>query len=474
MKVLWLINSIDGRSPDDEAGENGRGIGRARYAFEDPAGILPYDSSAKIVGSLDEALFDLLHDRQPITACAVSLPLEEDDPATVLEQLLSAKPGLPVLFLREQGSATEAVQLLKLGAWHYFDSIPDQEEFGRVLDGLPAAQTAQLGLQRGWRSLLVGNSPAMQQIAGMVELLAARRSTVLIYGETGSGKEMVARAIHQASPRGARPLVPVNCAAIPDTLLEAELFGHVKGAFTGATNARIGRFEQAHQSTLFLDEIGDMPLDLQSKLLRVLQEREFNRVGSPETIRVDVRVLAATNVDLLERVKEGKFREDLYYRLNVVPIRVPPLRERPEDIPGLVRHFLQKICNQEHIQVKTVSAETMERLTQHSWPGNVRQLENAVEMAIVLSGDRTVLIPSDFSLPSQAVRKAATLDENNTIPLPEEGLDFERVIGRIELNLLEQALHRAKGNKKLAAEMLGLKRTTLAAKLKSLGAYVGA
>lgn len=454
MKVLWLIDSIDNEAP-----------------VQDPAGILPDDCSAKMVGSLDEALYDLVHE-QPFAACVVRLPLEEDDPATILEQLLRAKPGLPVLFLHEQGPATEAVQLLKLGAWHYFDAVPDQEEFGRVLDSLPASQPVHVAPQRGWRSLLVGGSVAMQQIAGMVELLAARRSTVLIYGETGCGKEMVARAIHQASPRAIRPLVPVNCAAIPDTLLEAELFGHVKGAFTGATNARIGRFEQAHQSTLFLDEIGDMPLDLQSKLLRVLQEREFNRVGSPETIHVDVRVLAATNVDLLERVKEGKFREDLYYRLNVVPLRVPPLRERPEDIPALVRHFLQKICNQEHIQVKTVSAETMERLAHHSWPGNVRQLENSVEMAIVLSGDRTVLIPSDFSLSSQTMRRPATLSEDNTIPLPEEGLDFERVIGRIELNLLEQALERAKGNKKLAAEMLGLKRTTLAAKLKSLEAQV--
>jgi DNA-binding NtrC family response regulator len=452
MKVLWLIDSIDDEAP-----------------VQDPAGIIPDHWSAKIVGSLGEALYDLAHERQPFNACVVRLPLEEN-PTTVLEELLRAKPGLPILFLRQQGPATEAVQLLKLGAWHYFDADPDQDEFARVLEGLPTPQPADTLPQRGWRSILVGGSAVMQQIAGMIELLAARRSTVLIYGETGCGKEMVARAIHQASTRAARAMVPVNCAAIPDTLLEAELFGHVKGAFTGATNARIGRFEQAHQSTLFLDEIGDMPLDLQSKLLRVLQEREFNRVGSSETIHVDVRVLAATNVDLLERVKEGKFREDLYYRLNVVPLRVPPLRERPEDIPVLVRHFLQKICNQEHIQTRTLSAETMERLTHHSWPGNVRQLENAVEMAIVLSGDRTVLIPSDFSLPSQAMRKPAALSEDNTIPLPEEGLDFESVIGRIELNLLEQALHRAKGNKKLAAEMLGLKRTTLAAKLKSLEA----
>lgn len=454
MKVLWIIDS-----PEEQE------------SAPLPAGILPDCCTAKIVGSLSEAVYDLAHEREHFDACLVCLPLEE--PASViLEELMRANAGLPVLFLHQFGSATEAVQLLKLGAVHYFDSIPEQDEFARVLESLPATEPAVWAPQRGWRSLLVGESAAMQQITALVELLAPRRSTVLIHGETGCGKEMVARAIHQASPRATRQLVPVNCAAIPDTLLEAELFGHIKGAFTGATNARIGRFEQAHQSTLFLDEIGDMPLDLQAKLLRVLQEREINRVGSSETIHVDVRVLAATNVDLLDRVKQGKFREDLYYRLNVVPLRLPPLRERSEDIPALVKHFLHKICSQERIPVKTVSSETMERLAQHSWPGNVRQLENAVEMAIVLSGERSALLPSDFALPSQVVHKPATLTENNTIALPEAGLDFESVIGRIELNLLEQALERAKGNKKLAAEMLGLKRTTLAAKLKTLEALV--
>jgi DNA-binding NtrC family response regulator len=262
----------------------------------------------------------------------------------------------------------------------------------------------------------------------------------------------------------------VNCAAIPDHLLEAELFGHVKGAFTGATAARIGRFEQAHEGTLFLDEIADLSLDLQAKLLRVLQEREFQRVGSSETSRVDVRVIAATNGDLQQRMKQGKFREDLYYRLHVVPIRIPALRERAEDIPMLVRHFIKKICDQEKLPGKTASPEALQRLCEYSWPGNVRQLENAVEMAIVLSGDRTTLLPADFQLPAPAERKALNLDQQQIIPLPDEGLDFEAVIGRIELNLLEQALERARGNKKLAADMLRLKRTTLAAKLKSLEA----
>jgi transcriptional regulator with GAF, ATPase, and Fis domain len=313
----------------------------------------------------------------------------------------------------------------------------------------------------------------MDQVRSLIGLIAPRRSTILILGETGSGKEVVARCIHQASPRSGRPMIAVNCPAIPPDLLEAELFGHVKGAFTGAMNSRIGLFEQAHESTLFIDEIGDLPLELQAKLLRALQEREFRRVGGAETIKVDVRVIAATNSDLMDKVKRGKFREDLYYRLNVVPIHVPPLRNRRPDIPRLVRHFIHKVCEQERLPLKSVSEEAMVRLSEYAWPGNVRQLENTVEMAAVLSGERTALGSTDFSLPADAARKRPLdLDSEQIISLPEDGLDFERVIGRIELNLLEQALQRAKGNKKVAAGILGLKRTTLAAKLKSLESLV--
>jgi transcriptional regulator with PAS, ATPase and Fis domain len=277
---------------------------------------------------------------------------------------------------------------------------------------------------------------------------------------------MVARALHMASPRSHLPMVAVNCSALPENLLEAELFGHVKGAFTGAWNQRIGRFEQAHRSTLFLDEIGDLPMELQAKLLRVLQEREFQRLGSSETVRVDVRVIAASNVDLTERILHGRFREDLYYRLNVVPIEMPPLRTRLKDIPLLVHHFIEKISRQEEIPPKDISYETLERLARYSWPGNVRQLENAMEMAIALSGDRKTLYPGDFSLPS-AVRPAAGA-QTSTFVVPDEGLDFEQTIERIERSILEQALQKTRGNKKLAADMLRLKRTTLAAKLKSL------
>jgi transcriptional regulator with GAF, ATPase, and Fis domain len=318
-----------------------------------------------------------------------------------------------------------------------------------------------------WHAFLVGSSPAFRQVIELISLIGPRRSTVLIMGETGTGKEGVARAIHLASPRAAQEIIALNCAAIPKDLLEAELFGHVKGAFTSAGTARVGRFEQANLGTLFLDEVGDMPLALQAKLLRVLQEREFQRLGSSETIKVDVRVIAATNVDLLDRVRRGEFREDLYYRLHVVPVRIPPLRARKEDIPLLIEHFVRKICAQEGLPLKEITPEVLTHLAEYTWPGNVRQLENMVEMAVVLSAERQHLTKNDFPLPMEMKDIAFEFTGDQLVKLPEEGLDFEAVIGRIELNLLEQALQRANGNKKVAADILRLKRTTLAAKLKS-------
>jgi transcriptional regulator with GAF, ATPase, and Fis domain len=269
-------------------------------------------------------------------------------------------------------------------------------------------------------------------------------------------------------------MVAVNCTALPENLLEAELFGHVRGAFTGAVGQRVGRFEQAHRSTLFLDEIGDMPLDIQAKLLRVLQEREFQRLGSSESVKIDVRVVAASNSDLAERIRQGRFREDLYYRLNVVPIHMPPLRDRLSDIPVLVYHFVDKICRQEDLPPKEIPRETIERLMSYSWPGNVRQLENAIEKAVALSGARQALHPGDFPLPSRAPAPASTPNAAPVITLPDDGLDFERTVGTIERNILEQALRRSGGNKKRAADMLRLKRTTLAAKLRSLDAVPAA
>jgi DNA-binding NtrC family response regulator len=322
-----------------------------------------------------------------------------------------------------------------------------------------------------WKHLLVGESRAMDEIDRIIRLVGPRRCTVLITGETGTGKEMAARAIHMASPRAAHPMVAVNCSALPENLLEAELFGHVRGAFTGAVQQRTGRFEQAHNSTLFLDEIGEMPLELQAKLLRVLQERELQRLGSSETIQVDVRVIAASNLDLEERVRQGKFREDLFYRVNVVPIAMPPLRRRTTDLPMLVCHFIDKICRQEQMPLKRVNPESLDRLSSYAWPGNVRQLENAVEMAIVLSGERLTLYPGDFPLPASSERAPVT-GPFAAVPFPDDGLDFEQTVSHIERSILEQALRRTRGNKKMAADMLRLKRTTLAAKLRSLDAAV--
>jgi DNA-binding NtrC family response regulator len=409
---------------------------------------------------------------QDCDAILVSLPVSDRASAAgLLEELQHAQPGTPVVIHAPHSRPTEVVGLLRLGAFHVFEHGDATSLLYMAANTKRAAECAAEPLDREpetWRRMLIGDSRPLEQVAQCIRLVAPRRSTVLIVGETGTGKEVVARSIHAASNRRHLPMISVNCSALPEALLEAELFGHVKGAFTGAMNQRMGRFEQANHSTIFLDEIGDMPLSLQVKLLRVLQEREFQRLGNSENVRVDVRVIAATHADLAQLTKQERFREDLYYRLNVVPIPIAPLRERPSDVPLLVQHFIAKICREEGIPGKNISRETLDRLASHDWPGNVRQLENAVEKAIVLSGDRPALFPGDFPLSPRTHPVTFKPGSQPFIALPDQGLDFERTVGNIELNILEQALKKTHGNKKLAAEMLGLKRTTLSAKLKSL------
>src|SRR6185312_12749378 len=287
----------------------------------------------------------------------------------------------------------------------------------------------------------------------------------LIQGETGTGKEVAAREIHAAGDRSRGPWVAVNCTAIPEPLLEAELFGYHKGAFTGALQSRAGKFEAANNGTIFLDEIGDMPIALQARLLRVLQEREIERLGGNERLRLNIRVIAATNVDLAERVRQGLFRQDLFYRLNVFEIRLPPLRDRPDDIAPLARHFVKKVCAAERIPLKTLDRSALDRLEARDWPGNVRELENTIEAAVIMSGDRPVIFPSDLRF----VRAAAPEPTPATaLPLPVEGMDYQRALDDFEAGLLRQALTRVRGNKTAAAGLLGLKRTTLAAKMKAL------
>ena len=302
----------------------------------------------------------------------------------------------------------------------------------------------------------------------MIETVAPSAATVLISGETGTGKEVIARAIHQTSPRRQHRFVALNCSAIPETLLEAELFGHARGAFTGAVATRQGRLEQADRGTLFLDEVGTMSAALQTKLLRVLQEREFERVGENRTIKVDVRVVAATNSDLAKMVADGTFREDLFYRLNVIALQLPPLRDRKDDIPLLVQHFIRKFATREegNGQVPDVmlSQDALRRLMAYAWPGNVRQLENAVERALILRGTRVQVEMADLPPEIQAV----PVETAPSLDLPETGVDLPGLVSRIERDLIGRALTRTDGNRADAARLLGLKRTTLVEKLKRL------
>ncbi len=409
-------------------------------------------------------------------AIILDLPIPGWTSAFLLESVQRIAPGVPVLIRDRAATLDEAVRLAHLGLYQFLPA--GQAGLDRIQEAVEARRTSdlvQLAYQvesEEWQRMLVGSSREMRQLHHIVRLVAGRRASVLITGETGTGKEMGARALHLAGNRRSGPLVAVNCSALPETLLESELFGHVRGAFTGAFQNRIGRFEQAQGGTLFLDEIGELPMELQTKLLRVLQEREVQRLGTSDTVKLDIRIVAATNCDLAQRIAEGRFREDLYYRLNVVPIEMPPLRRRLDDVPLLASHFMDKICALEGIAPKVLTREVVQRLCEYSWPGNVRQLENSMEMAITLSGDRKTLLPADFALPLPLLDRHPP-PPTPVVAVPDCGLDYEETLAVIERSILEQALRKTGGNKSAAADMLRLKRTTLAAKVRSLEPAVG-
>ena len=452
-RVLWI--SSDAPAPDSFQDADGRPNFQLFFA-EDLASAL-----------------DVLRDH-PVRAILVHLPIRGFLAEELLTGLRSAGSGAPVVLYEPEGHASRGAALSVLGAFQYISQPVPLDELREVLlvalgrgpspAGFPAQKTAD------WTNLLVGSSQPMREVIEVIRLVGQRRSTILITGETGTGKEVAARAIHRASNRSASRMVAINCAALPDHLLEAELFGHTKGAFTGAVNARVGLFEQAHRGTIFLDEIGEMPLQLQTKILRVLQEREVQRIGSSEPVQVDVRVIAASNQNLIRAVAQRRFREDLYYRLNVVALRMPPLRERLSDIPDLVRHFLEKVAEQEAASTKRIDPSAMDVLMRYGWPGNVRQLEHALESAVALSGTRPTLYPKDFDLPMEMIE--AELDPLALLDVPESGINFEALIMGIERRLLERALQKSGGNKARAASMLNMKRTTLISKFKSLEACV--
>jgi DNA-binding NtrC family response regulator len=422
-------------------------------------------SGEDALARLSEFAFDVI---------ITDLRLPGVDGRAVLDAALERYPDIIAIIITGFGTVKDAVNAIKQGA---ADFVTKPFQFDALLHVLNSAleqrrlrsENAYLRSQLEDRYRidgLVGRSPVMRSLFQLLETVAATSSTILITGETGTGKELAARAIHHASPRRANRFVALNCSAIPETLLEAELFGHVRGAFTGAVATRQGRLEQAHKGTLFLDEVGTMSPALQAKLLRVLQEREFERVGDAHTIRIDVRIIAATHSDLAKMVADNTFREDLYYRLNVIPVKLPPLRDRREDIPLLVQHFLQKLSG-EQVPPRTVtmSQEALRRLMTHSWPGNVRQLENIVERALAFSQGRSQIDVGDFGPEIQNVPAAA--DEVSAW-FPDEGMDLERYIEGVELTLIKRSLERTQGNKVQAAKLLNLKRTTLIEKLKRL------
>jgi len=395
--------------------------------------------------------------------------------SAVVEAAVARYPDIIAIVVTGFGTVKDAVEAIKRGAWDFVSKPFQIDELLHVLNSAieqrrlkseNAYLRAQLDARYRFEGL-IGKSRAMTHLLQLLETVAPTNSTILITGETGTGKEVVARAIHHNSPRRAHRFVALNCGAIPEALLEAELFGHVRGAFTGAVGNRQGRLEQAHKGTLFLDEVGTMSPALQMKLLRVLQEREFERVGDSHTIRVDVRVIAATNSDLRRMVADGAFREDLFYRLNVIPVQLPALRERKEDIPLLVQHFLAKFAAGDSPARApiTVSQEAMRHLMAYSWPGNVRQLENAIERAVALGGGRPQIEVADLPPEVQVADEPALAA---AIPLPEEGLDLEQLIAGIERELIRRSLERTGGNKGRAAKLLHMKRTTLVEKLKRL------
>ncbi|MCC7180134.1 MAG: sigma-54-dependent Fis family transcriptional regulator [Acidobacteria bacterium] len=409
----------------------------------------------------------------------IDLGLPDADGLDVLDEALTRYPQMRCVVVTGWGGAPEAVRAIKRGAIDFMIKPFQLVQLAQVLEaGINErrlqAENAALHARLGDRlsvSGIIGRSAAMQQVFSALELVSPMKSTVLVQGESGTGKELIARTIHKNSPRRDQPFVAFNAAAVPEGLVEAELFGHARGAFTGAVNARVGRFELADKGTLFIDEVSSMSLALQAKLLRALQEREIERVGESKPFKFDIRLIAATNVDLRAMVKEGTFREDLFYRLNVVPIPLPPLRHRREDIALLVQHFVEKSCRNNGLPLRTVSQAALRVLMDYSWPGNIRQLENAIEYAVAVSGAEREILPS--MLPED-IRNPEQVSAIGPVTIPEEGVDFQSVMSQIERDLILGGLRKTGGNKRQAARLLNLSRTTLIDKLHRISGSMSA
>ncbi|NHM27403.1 sigma-54-dependent Fis family transcriptional regulator [Desulfofundulus sp. TPOSR] len=399
---------------------------------------------------------ELIREEQP-SLVILDLKMPEMDGMDVLRKAREMQPKIPVVILTAHGTIETAIEAMKIGAADYITKPFDLDELKMVIkQNLVITQLAtevsflRSELTRRY-SKLVGKSPAIQEVVKLIERVAASDATVLITGESGTGKEVAAVAIHQNSPRRDGPFIAINCAALPEHLLESELFGHEKGAFTGAAARKLGRFELADRGTIFLDEITEMSLSMQAKLLRVVQEMSFERVGGTETIHVDVRVIAATNRNLTEAIEKGIFREDLYYRLNVFQIHLPPLRERKEDIPLLANHFLEKF--RPKYLVNKISPAAMELLCSYHWPGNIRELQNVIERAAIICQGNEIL---PEHLPKELLHTPQN-EKELVINFPDEGISLEQV----EKELIIKALQKSGGNQTRAAQLLGITRSAL-------------
>ncbi|MBI3655129.1 MAG: sigma-54-dependent Fis family transcriptional regulator [Acidobacteria bacterium] len=412
---------------------------------------------------LQEGLYDLV---------LLDLMLPDIDGLEALEGIKKIDESVVVIIITAYASIEKAVRATKLGAFDFIAKpFKNEEVLLTVKNGLQKRrlQAENLQLKRSFRQQyafenIIGQSEGMQSVFKLVRQIAPSRSTALIVGESGTGKELIAKAIHGCSPRADRHFVPVNCGNIPADLLESELFGHVKGAFTGALSAKKGLFEVADGGSIFLDEVGIVNLETQAKLLRVIQEREFRRLGAIESIKVDVRIIAASNLSLQKAVEEGKFREDLFYRLNVININLPPLRERREDIPILAEHFLKQFCEENHKPLCRLNPEALTELMAYDWPGNVRELENIIERAVVMLTDSDVIMTSLF--PKEFLLRAGQGHSRTVIP--SAGISLKDRVSEFERDLLLTALEQTGWNQKRAAQLLGLNPTTLNEKLKRL------
>jgi two-component system response regulator PilR (NtrC family) len=414
------------------------------------------ESGKKAIQLFDKSSYDLV---------ISDIKMDDMSGVEVLRHIKETDPPVPVIMVTAYASAETAVEALRLGAYDYLTKPFKLEELkANIRNALEKVRLKreneslkrELKKAQGLDSML-GGSPAMLELFEQIKSVAATNSTVLITGESGTGKELAAKAIHTRSPRAGEPFVSINCGAVPETLLESELFGHLKGSFTGATTNHKGLFEVAHRGTILLDEIAEMSPTMQVKFLRVLQEKKIRRIGSTEELEVDVRILAATNKDLEKGVQDRSFREDLYYRLNVIPIHMPPLRERREDVPLLAAHFLLKACASTRKTVSKISEEAMERLMAYDWPGNVRELENVIERAVALESSSVVLVDRlpekvrDFGMKPEGAAPQASDGS-----FPDEGVDFTEKVSALEKQLLTGAMEKAGGVQTRAARLLNM------------------